>query len=491
MNSHRSFLAPSWLLLIGLGVGLATGGCKRGGDDDIPAGGGEAAVVEQSRQNTATSPSKRKPAAAPAAITPPVFELSADDLLQARLDDAEASDGWIRLFDGHTLFGWQMTGTANWSVEDQSLVVDAGDQGLLCTSIGWQDYELQLQYKADAKTNSGIFLRTPLVPEDPALDCYELNIAPPDNPFPTGSLVKRLRVEPEEVGEIDADQWHTFHVRVEGGTVTVDLDGKQVCQYVDPMPLGPGRIGLQHNEGRVAFRDVRLRPLGMESLLEGDDLSSWKRYPDMPGSFEINDQGHLQVTGGRNQLESRRQFADFVLLARCRTNAPDLNSGIFFRCIPGEQMNGYECQISNAVKDGNPLLPVDHGTGGFFRRQNARIVAAEDQQWFTMVLAARGRNMAAWVNGLQVSDWYDDRQPDPNPRQGLRLEPGTLMIQGHDPTTDLEFSDIRVAAIGKEPEPAWPVDGAADDEKPAEEKPAEEKPAEEKPADPADAATSG
>jgi len=138
-------------------------------------------------------------------------------------------------------------------------------------------------------------------------------------------------------------------------------------------------------------------------------------------------------------------------LARCRTNAKDLNSGIFFRCIPGEKMNGYECQISNATVEGNPLKPGDAGTGGIFRRQPARIVAAEDQTWFTLMLVANGPTMTAWVNGLQVSDWTDQREPDPNPRRGLRLEPGTLMLQAHDPTTDLSFSDISVVSIGEAP----------------------------------------
>lgn len=53
--------------------------------------------------------------------------------------------------------------------------------------------------------------------------------------------------------------------------------------------------------------------------------------------------------------------------------------------------------------------------------------------------------MAVWVNGYQVSDWTDTRGPNANPRQGLRREAGTLIIQGHDPTTDLSFRNLRAA----------------------------------------------
>ncbi len=108
----------------------------------------------------------------------PEVEVTAEQLLAARLPEAEVAEGWIRLFDGHTLFGWQIAGDANWRVEDGSIVVDQGDACLLCTSVPWQNFELVVEYKAGTDTNSGVFLRTPLNPENPAEDCYEVNIAP-------------------------------------------------------------------------------------------------------------------------------------------------------------------------------------------------------------------------------------------------------------------------------------------------------------------------
>lgn len=420
---------------------------------------------------------------------PPVFELNAEQLLAMRLPEEQRRDGWIRLFDGHTLYGWQMTGGANWRIEDQALVVDAGEQSLLCTSLDWLDYELRLEFKADAETNSGIFLRTPLLPQDPAMDCYELNIAPEENPFPTGSLVGRRKLEPAELDDFDPDRWHTYQIRVEGDTVSIRLDDAELYRWTDPTPLPAGRIALQHNEGKIAFRNVMLRPLGLRPLLaEGtgapeetndeapgdggtdeaaaaeqdeaaaepaddeapaadDALAQWRRYPEMPGRFEIDDEGNLHVHGGPGQLETRDEFADFVLTAEVKTAGAEQNSGIFFRCIPGDQMMGYECQINNDTIDGDPLRPADAGTGAIFRRQAARIVAAENDQWFTLTLVVHGPNMAAWVNGLQVSEWTDTRDPDPNPRRGKRLEAGTVMLQAHDPGTDVRFRSIRIAEI--------------------------------------------
>jgi hypothetical protein len=113
-------------------------------------------------------------------------------------------------------------------------------------------------------------------------------------------------------------------------------------------------------------------------------------------------------------------------------------------------MNGYESQIHNGFVGGDRAKPRDAGTGGIFRRQNARKVVADDFRWFTKTILADGPHMAVWVNGYQVTDWVDTRSPHPNPRQGLRLEPGTIIFQGHDPGTDIFFRNIRIAELPNE-----------------------------------------
>ena len=130
------------------------------------------------------------------------------------------------------------------------------------------------------------------------------------------------------------------------------------------------------------------------------------------------------MKGGNGQLESERKFGDFVLQTEVFSNGQHLNSGIFFRCIPGQFLNGYECQIQNGFKDGDRTQPLDCGTGGFYRRQNARRVMADDFTWFPLTLVVAGNHMAAWVNGYPVSDWTDTRAANENPRQGLRTRAG-------------------------------------------------------------------
>ena len=39
--------------------------------------------------------------------------------------------------------------------------------------------------------------------------------------------------------------------------------------------------------------------------------------------------------------------------------------------------------------------------------------------------------------------------PDDNPRRGSRVAPGTIMLQGHDSTTDVGFRNLRVRELAK------------------------------------------
>jgi len=365
------------------------------------------------------------------------------------LTDAELAEGWIALFDGQSLFGWKAHSKAVWSIKEGAVGVSEGEKGLLCTTVPFDNYVLKAEFRAAKGTNSGIFLRTaPVVGmDDIKTKCYELNIAPPDNPFPTGSFVQRQKGKevPERAGE-----WQTFEVTLDGPKSTVKLNGEEVLTYDDPAPSGRGLIGLQLNTGAVEFKNIKLKPLGLLPLFNGKDLAGWKDHPESKSKFTVNEKGELHVTStGRGCIESDKQFGDFVLQLECISHAPSLNSGLFFRCIPGEFMNGYESQIHNGYKNGDRSQPVDTGTGGIFKRVNARVVNANDKEWFTQTIIAAGPHILVWVNGYQVTDWTDDRKADKNPRNGLRVEPGTLQIQGHDPATDLSFRNLKARELAK------------------------------------------
>jgi hypothetical protein len=383
--------------------------------------------------------------------TPAVAQTAAKKVTEPPklLTDAELADGWIALFDGQTLFGWKAHSKADWQVKDGAVFISGGEPGLLCTTVEFDNYVLKADFRAAKNTNSGIFLRTaPVVGmNDITTKCYELNIAPPDNPFPTGSFVGRQKGKavPERDGE-----WQSYEVTLNGPKCTVKLNGETVLEYTDPKPVGRGYIGLQLNSGQCEFRNIKLKPLGLGPLFNGKDLTGWKNHPESKSTFTVNDKGEIHVTStGRGVLESEKQFGDFVLQMEAISHAPELNSGLFIRSVPGEFANGYESQIHNGIKNGDRTQPKDFGTGGIYRRVPARLVVPNDKEWFYKTIVADGPRISVWINGYQVTDWTDDRKPDKNPRNGLRTEAGTLQLQGHDPTTDLSFRNIKARELAK------------------------------------------
>jgi hypothetical protein len=366
------------------------------------------------------------------------------ELLERKLLD----EGWIELFDGETLYGWKPTGEAEWEVAGGEVRTAGEKPGFLMSTTRWADYVLHVEFKTpDAKTNSGIFLRTPLEPKNPAGDCYELNIAPPENPFPTASLVGRQKASLPEDDFPATGQWHTFDVTAEGERITIVLDGERVFEYGDASPVRIGHIGLQSREGPVAFRNVRLRPIGLQPLFNGRNLDGWSSERAERSRFEVTDASELQVLNGPGQIETERDLGDFVLQLDCKINGDGLNSGIFFRTLREGRWAGYESQLNNVFKDGDRTKPADFGTGGIYRRQPARRVVADDHEWFTKTIVADGPHMAVWVEGYQVSDWTDERPPRDNAREGFRAGPGVIAIQGHDPSTNLLFRNIRAAEL--------------------------------------------
>ncbi len=379
---------------------------------------------------------------------------AASDDYDNPLTAEEIAAGWISLFDGVTLFGWQSNNDeVNWRVEDGVIVADAGPIGLLNTTVPFADYELKVEFRFSEGGNSGIFLRTVETPQNVKTDCYELNLADthPEG-FTTGGVVGHQTTK-ETI--LASGNWHTFFVRLEGNHLLVKLDDETILDYIDEAKVrDSGFIGLQHNQGQAEFRRVLLRPLGLTDLFNGSDLSGWRITPGVKSDFQVQD-GVIRVTDGPGFLETEETFGDFVFQAESfvhgRTDeGVALNSGYFFRSMPGteqEPSNGYEVQIDNGFKGDDRTQPTNAGTGAIFRRVDARRVVSNDDEWFTTTLVASGPRIAVWVNGYAVVDWVDTREPDENPRRGLRLKPGHIILQGHDPTTNLSFRNLRIAEL--------------------------------------------
>ena len=283
-----------------------------------------------------------------------VSEEPALEFVAPALTDEEIRDGWVSLFDGVSLFGWDAPEGTNWHVEDHCLVADDGTPGLLTTPFRFDDFELRCDFHLEAGGNSGIFLRTAEDPQSPATDTYELNICDSHETHPTGSLVARYQAE--SVPKVEG-AWHTFRVYCDGPRIQVWLDEASIVDFTDESEhtRESGTIGLQMNGGRIAFRNVFLRPVGTKDLFDGQSLQGWTEVEGSKSQFEVLD-GAIHVTNGAGFLQTDSTHDDFMLHVEARTNGEALNSGVFFRAISGTAdapSHGYEMQIQNGFKDGD------------------------------------------------------------------------------------------------------------------------------------------
>jgi len=371
-----------------------------------------------------------------------------------RLTPQEIAQGWILLWDGETMFGWESHGGADWKIAAGALLGDSGQGGWLGTTTAFADYEFRCEYRAASDGNSGVFLRSAREGA-PHQTGYELQIYDTQPAgFNTGSLVGYLKASP---AKIVPGEWTRFEVTARGDRFVVVHNGEKVLDARDPKHA-VGVIGLQYNQGKkIEFRNIKLRPLGLAPIFNGKDLTGWAKVNEPEGKrpppeWTVRDAA-IHVEKGPGQIETEAAWDDFVFQLDIRANAQSPthhpNSGVFFRADKGRHWSGYESQIRNEYKEGDRSAPVDFGTGGIYFHQAARRVVPNDNEYFTKTIVAQGRHLSTWVNGIQISNFHDKREEGPDPRKQARLTAGPVSLQAHDPTTNLDFRNLRIAALPK------------------------------------------
>ena len=338
---------------------------------------------------------------------------------------AEDAGSWINLFDGETLYGWSALGDAQWKVDEGAIAFSEGTGGLLATTSQFADFELTASIRLKAGCSSGLAFRA-------ALDGH---------PTENGSSVLWLSERKDS-----ESPWREINIVARGKDVTVTVDGKTVEHLAGDRTLGHIALLYHHNEkARVAMKDVRLRPLDLESIFNGKNLKQWNIIPDRKSKFSVVD-GAINITDGNGQIETEGVYMNFLLQMDIISNGKHLNSGVFFRTPVGHFWQGYESQVRNQFGRNDRTRPVDYGTGGNYGNQAARKVVSSDFEWFTKTIVANSNHTAVWIDGYQVSDFLDTRPVNrgANGKVGYVNKAGTINLQGHDPTTDLSFKNILV-----------------------------------------------
>jgi len=191
---------------------------------------------------------------------------------RAPAQDPGPSGGWVSLFDGKTLGGWEsvpLAGkTSKWEVKD-GVIEGTGEQSMLFSPRGdYRNFRYRAEVKINDKGNSGMYVRAPK--EATFTKGYEIQVnSTHSDPIKTGSLYTLVHLFKAPT---PPDTWFTQEIEVQdvnyrGKVVTkfrISVDGQVLYEYLDHDRLwGAGHFAFQqHDPGsRVWIRKVEVMEL--------------------------------------------------------------------------------------------------------------------------------------------------------------------------------------------------------------------------------------
>ncbi len=195
----------------------------------------------------------------------------------------------VKLFNGESLAGWDCFAGAPdvkmediWSVKDGVLICKGEPLGYLLTKEDYTNFKLLVVWRWGPGVeagNSGILLRitgdaVSFLPK--CAECqlksgsagdlygfYGFKVQGPEDRFKViehDKLGKILAVGKIETAEKKPGRWNRAEITVDGGAITVVINGQEVNQATD-CDVVAGRVGLQSEGGEIHFRTVKLTPI--------------------------------------------------------------------------------------------------------------------------------------------------------------------------------------------------------------------------------------
>ncbi len=207
-------------------------------------------------------------------VTCSVISLAADSTSHSA---AEADEGFVSLFNGKDLDGWQGA-VQGYTVEDGAIVCRKG--GNLFTTKEYGDFVLRLEFKVPPGGNNGLGIRTPLQ-GNPAYAGMELQVLDDEHAMYANLKPYQFHgsvygVVPAKRGHLrPAGEWNYQEVRAEGSRIQVTLNGNVIvdadlAKIEKPYMDGHDHPGLLNKSGYIGFlghgSPVEFRALRIKEL---------------------------------------------------------------------------------------------------------------------------------------------------------------------------------------------------------------------------------
>ncbi|MFZ4763883.1 MAG: 3-keto-disaccharide hydrolase [Roseimicrobium sp.] len=213
--------------------------------------------------------------------------------LTASLANAQ-SDGWVSLFNGKDLEGWQQhSGTAEYRVEDGAVVgktVPNTGNSFLCTKKAYGDFILELEFKVDPSMNSGIQFRSEFYEKETIVEIngkpkkfpadrvhgYQFELDPSPRAYTGGVYDEARRGWLADLKENEAarkafkqNEWNKARIECRGDSIKTFINDVPAADLKDGLTR-EGIIALQvHGIGKKADavgKEVRWRNIRIKEL---------------------------------------------------------------------------------------------------------------------------------------------------------------------------------------------------------------------------------
>lgn len=196
----------------------------------------------------------------------------------------ENKDHLTSIFDGETLTGWHtLGGEATYRVENGEIIgttVANTPNTFLVTDSIYSDFILELDFKTDSVSNSGVQIRSNSYDwyRDSIVHGYQVEIDPSERSWSGGIYDEKRRkwLHPLEGNEAaqkayKPNDWNHFRIEAIGDTLKTWINGVPASHLVDEMTQ-EGFIGLQvHSIGKKGKPGVDIKWRNIELITENLD----------------------------------------------------------------------------------------------------------------------------------------------------------------------------------------------------------------------------
>ncbi len=173
----------------------------------------------------------------------------------------QAEEGFVNLFDGKTLDGWNLMNGAKFVVEDGVIKHNQGN-GWLRSDKEYADFILRLEFRfMKPKQDGGVFLRAGMEGKDWPDRKYEVQIENTRRMATIFNAKNDLDVELTQKMLKPVGEWNEYEIKVVGPRIEVRLNGELVSTSSSADMLKRGYLGLQGEKGAHEYRNLRLKDL--------------------------------------------------------------------------------------------------------------------------------------------------------------------------------------------------------------------------------------